>query len=346
MARKKVISKTAESLAKALTFCSMGVDEDGDTYKAHARIVNGYIVTFNGTLCVGHPIEENELAAVCPHVPTLISAINKSGKSLSMTINDKGHLSVTGENLRAIVPCIPPEGMPPVMPDMKIAELSDSIKEGFKLLLPLTGEDGTQAIDYSILLRANSMVATNRSVMFEYWHGIDLPPGLGILKATAKAIASVPEKLEGFGWSHGRRVTFWFEGGAFIQSALVGEQWPDVDSIFNGVVGTPEALPAGFFEGIEAVSSFSKDGGIHFDNDKVRSGYANYGEDGPVYGATYDVPGMVAKHVFSARDLKLIKPVCDKIDYWSDEAKALFFGPVANGEEMPKVRGVLMKRRG
>lgn len=346
MARKKVVSKTAETLAKALTFVSAGIEEGGDTYKAHARIVNGYIVTFNGQLCVGHPIQENELAMVCPHIPTLISAINKSGKSLSMTVNDKGHLSITGENIRAIVPCVPPDQMPSIMPDVKIAELSDTIKEGFKALLPLCGEDGEQAIDYSILLRANSMVATNRSVMFEYWHGIDLPPGLAILKGAAKAIAAVPEKLEGFGWTAGRRVTFWFEGGAFIQSALCGQEWPDVDKVFNSVVGTPEDLPPGFFEGIEAVASFSKDGAVHFDNDKVRSGYASYGEDGPVYGATYDVPGMVARHVFSARDLKLVKPVCAKIDYWSDENKALFYGPVANGEDMPKIRGVLMKRRG
>lgn len=344
-ARKKTISKTAETLAKALTFVSAGVQEKKETYKEHARIVNGYIVTFNGMLCVGHPIEENELAVVCPHIPTLISAINKSGKKLSLTVNDKGHLSVTGENLRAIVPCIPAIDMPSVMPDIKVAVLTDAIKDGFKALLPLVGEDGTQAIDYSLLLRANTVVATNRGVMFEYWHGIDLPPGLALFKESVKAVATAGEKLEGFGWTPGRSVTFWFEGGAFIQTMLVAEQWPDVDRVFNGTVGEPVDLPAGFFDGIDAVASFSKDGGIHFDTDKVRSGFANYGEDGPVYGATYDVPGMVGKHVFSASDLKLIKPVCAQIDYWSDENRALFFGPIANGDTNPKIRGVMMKRR-
>lgn len=343
--RKKTISKTAETLAKALTFVSAGIEEGKETYKAHCRIVNGYIVTFNGTMCVGHPIEENELAMVCPHIPTLISAINKSGKKLSMAVNDKGNLQVTGENIRAIVPCVSADQMPPVMPDMKIAEVNDAIKEGFKALLPLVAEDADRIHEMSILLRANSMVAVNGQVMFEYWHGIDLPPGLSIFKNAAKTIATAPEKLEGFGWNGRSTVTFWFEGGAFIQTALGEGQWPDVDSVFAKTVGDPADLPPGFFDGIEAVASFSADGGVVFDTDKVRSGYANYGPDGPVYGATYDVPGLVGKHVFSVKHLKLAKAVCAKIDYWSDDDKALFFGPVANGDEMPKIRGVIMKRK-
>lgn len=349
--RKKTISKTAETLAKALTFVSAGIEEGVETYKSHARIVNGYIVTFNGLMCVGHPIEETELAMVCPHIPTLITAINKSGKKLSMAVNDKGNLQVTGENIRAIVPCVPPAAMPSIMPDMKVATLNDAIKDGFKALLPLVAEDADRIHEMTVLLRANSMVAVNGQVMFEYWHGIDLPPGLAIFKTAAKAIATAPEKLEGFGWTPGRTVTFWFEGGAFIQSSLGDGVWPDVDGVFNKTVGEPADLHPGFWEGIEAVASFSVDGAVHFDNDKVRSGYANYktgvdGEEGAVYGATYDVPGMVAKHAFSAKHLKLIKPVCAKIDYWSDEGRALFFGPVANGETMPKIRGVIQKRIG
>lgn len=343
MARKKVISKTAESLAKALTFCSLGVEEGGDTYKVHGRIVNGYLVTFNGTLAVGHPVEDD--LTVCPHIPTWIAALNKSGKSFDQTVNDKGNLSIKGENIRAIVPCILPEFMPPVMPDMKIADVSDALKEGFKAMLPLIAEDGERVHEISILLRANTMVAVNGVIMFEYWHGIDLPPGLSIMKAAAKAIASVPEKLEGFGWTPDRTVTFWFEGGAFIQTALAIGEWPNVDKVFNETIGTPEDLPAGLFDGIEAVASFSADGAVHFDTDKIRSGYANYGEDGPVYGATYDVPGLQKGSVFAVKLLKMMKPHCAKIDYWSNDDKALFFGPVANGEELPKMRGVVMKRR-
>lgn len=343
--RKKTISKTAEGLAKALTFVSAGIDEGTEVYKSHARIVNGYIVTFNGLMCVGHPIEENELAMVCPHIPTLITAINKSGKKLSLAINDKGNLQVTGENIRAIVPCVEPATMPPVMPDMQIAVLSDTIKEGFKTLLPLVAEDADRIHEMTILLRANTMVAVNGQVMFEYFHGIDLPPDLSIFKVVAKTIATTPEKLIGFGFTPGRTATFWFEGGAFVQARLGDGVWPDVDSVFAKTNGEPVDLPPGFFDGIEAVASFSADGSVHFDNDKVRSGYANYGPDGPVYGATYDVPGMVAKHCFSVKSLKLIKPVCAKIDYWSNDERALFYGPIANGEEHAKVRGVLTKRR-
>ncbi len=50
--RKKAVSKTAEKLAKALTFVGHGVEEGGEVWKAHGRIINGYLVTFNGTLAI------------------------------------------------------------------------------------------------------------------------------------------------------------------------------------------------------------------------------------------------------------------------------------------------------
>lgn len=339
--RKKAVSKTAEKLAKALTFVGHGVEEGGDFYKAHGRIVNGYLITFNGSLAVGHPIEEE--LTTCPHIPNWIAAINKAGKTLAMTQNDKGNLSVKGDNIRAIVPCLNPADMPPVMPDVNIAVVNDALKEGFKMLLPLCSDDGDRVHEISIMVRANTMVATNGTVIFEYWHGIDLPQ-IAIMKASAKAIASVAEKLEGFGWTPNRTATFWFEGGAFMQCALAAGEWPAVDKVLD-TPGEPADLHAGFFDGIEAVASFSKDGALHFDTDKIRSGFANYGDDGPVYGATYDVPGMLKGHTFSARLLKLIKPVCAKIDYWTNEDRATFYGPIPNGEENAKLRGVIMKMK-
>lgn len=339
--RKKAISKTAEKLAKALTFVGHGVEEGGETWKAHGRIINGYLVTFNGSLSVGHPVEEE--LTVCPHIPNWIAAINKAGKTLAMAQNDKGNLQINGENIRAIVPCLKPEDMPPIMPDMKIAEVNDALKDGLKALLPLCSEDGDRVHEISILVRANSMVATNGTLIFEYWHGIDLPT-FAILKASAKAITSVAEKLEGFGWNGRSTVTFWFEGGAFMQMPMAAGEWPAVDHILNAP-GDPADLHPGFFDGIEAVASFSADGAVHFDTDKIRSGYSNYGPDGPVYGATYDVPGMQKGHTFGVRLLKLIKPVCAKLDYWTNEDRGIFFGPVANGEDFPRVRGVIMKMR-
>ena len=337
MARKKVKSKTAEKLAKALTFISVAIEENKETWKQHARIVNGYLVAFNGQFAAGHPIEEP--LTLCPHVPNLIAAINKSGNTLAMTETERGNLQVNGENIRATVPCLPIADMPPIMPDPNIAVINDELKEGFKTLIPLTVEDGDAVVEYSILVRANSMVATNRTVMFEFWHGIDLPPGLAILRAGAIAVRDTKEALIGFGYTPRRSATFWFEGGAFIQCRLAGEEWPNVDKVLEAP-GTPAKLPAGFFDGIEAVASFSADGGVHFYDDKVQSAYSNYDGDGAVYGATYDVPGLIGGSSFTVSLLKLIKPVCGKLDYTTNDDKAIFVGP----GEVPKVRGVIMKR--
>ena len=100
--RKKAVSKTAEKLAKALTFVSNATTDGKEAYKEHGRIINGYLVTFNGTIAAGHPVDEE--LQLCPHIGNLVTAINKSGKSLTMSEPDMGNLTIKGDNIRATVP--------------------------------------------------------------------------------------------------------------------------------------------------------------------------------------------------------------------------------------------------
>jgi hypothetical protein len=331
---KKAQSQAAAKLAEALNFVGVAFKEGGMPFQAHARLAGKWITATDGTLTAGHPVEEE--LALCPHTGRLIDALNKAGTTLALTENENGTLLVKGDKIRATVPCIPGEDIPQVMPDPRIATIDDRIKEGFAKLLPLIKLEAERVIEVSILLRANTMVSCNGTVIFEYWHGIDLPPGLVIPKSFAAAIAACPKKLEGFGFS-AKSVTFYFDDGAWYKSQLFGEEWPDVERLFDYPT-YPAAVPEGLFEAVKAIESFSKDGGVHFHEEKLKTTYDNYQDTGgPLYGATYDVPGLQAGHSFTAKLLRLIEPVCAQIDYTSNDDRAFF---VDGG----MLRGSIMKR--
>jgi hypothetical protein len=331
---KKAQSQAAAKLAEALNFVAPCYKDGGLPFQAHARVAGKWMTATDGTLTAGHPIEE-EFAA-CPHIARFIDALNKAGKTLAITENDNGTLLLKGDKIRAVVPCIPGGDLPQVMPDPNIATIDDRIKEGFAKLLPLTVTEGDRVVEVSILVRANSMFSTNAYVLFEYWHGIDLPPGIVVPKSFAAAIASSTKKLTGFGFS-AKSVTFYFEDGAWYKSQIFEEEWPDIDKLFD-FPQYPAPVPEGLFEAVKAIDSFSKDGAVHFHDEKLKTTYDNYQDIGsPVYGATYDVPGLQGGHSFTAKLLRLIEPVCAKLDYTSNEDRAFFFDDA-------NVRGTILKR--
>jgi hypothetical protein len=335
---RKAKSLQASKLSEALNFIGCASNQAGSMpFQAHARMAGNWIVATDGALCAGHPIEED--MALCPHTGKLVAALNKAGTQLSMTARENGTLLIAGDRLKAIVPCIPGEDIPAVFPDPNVAAISDTIKEGFAKLEPLMKLEADRIVEISLLLRNNSMFSCNGSVIFEYWHGIDLPPwGMALPKPFVQAVAKQSKKLTGFGFSE-RSVTMYFEDGAWIKTQLYdASQFPDLDALFD-FTAYPADVPGGFFEGVRAIESFSEDGAIHFHEGKLKTTYDKYRgeEDGPVYGASFEVPGLQAGHSFSANLLRLIEPVCTSLDYTTIDDRAVFGGDM--------LRGVIMKRR-
>lgn len=331
---RKAKSQAASKLAEALNFVSEAAGgSDGIPWHEHARIGGRWIIVTDGVLTAGHPIEED--LTVCPHIARLIDAINKAGDTLSIADQGNGRLLISGAKLKATVPCIAGEDIPPVMPDPQCAVLNDRLKVGFAAVCALAKNEADRIIEASLLLRANSVFSTNGQVIFEFWHGIDLPPGMTIPKASAAAVARQTKPLTGFGFSHSS-ATFYFEDGSWFKTQLYANEWPNVDELFN-VTSYPVDVPPDLWDAVKAIENFSADGGVHFHADKLKTTYDNYGgREGPIYGASYDVPGLQGLHSFSARLLKVIEPACKQMDYTTNVDRALFIGD--------DIRGVIMKR--
>lgn len=331
--------KAASKLLEALEFVKSSTDVKSNfAFMHHVRFINNWVVATDHTMRAAYPIEED--LNLCPHIGHLRTALLKAGASLSMSALDGGRLSITGAGgkLKVVVPCMPPDAMPPVMVDNLIAPIDDRIKEGFKAVLKLAKDEAERLVEATLLLRANTVVGCNGNLMLEYWHGNDLPPGLNIPQAFAKAVASASQKLIGFGWTEGRSVTFHFEGGGWMATQLSEGEWPgNVDEILNTPTPEIEDCPKGLFDAIDAIMSFSADGAVHFHPDKLKTTYSKE-DGGTTYGASYDVPGLQAGSSVAAALMKLAKDAAVRIDYKSQDDRIIMYNPDA------MLRGVLMKR--
>jgi hypothetical protein len=170
----------------------------------------------------------------------------------------------------------------------------------------LASDHGQEIYNASILLNGQSVIATNGKVLFEYWHGIDLPPALPIPKALIGPLSKINKKLTKFGYSNSS-ITLFFEDESFIKSQLYAEEWPDVHKILT-LPSNPFPVPVDFFAGLDAVAPFSE-GFIYFDAGVMRS------HPSDATGASYEVPGLPKGPIFPAKQLAWLKPYATSIDF-------------------------------
>jgi hypothetical protein len=329
-------SSQAEALEAALNFVAP-VHSDLYEYSQFVSLSNNMVNIYNGQLAAGHPIVEE--LTLNPHLIKLQAALKRCGKSLAITETDAGSLSIKGENLRAIVPCIVNE-LAQVQPDIPQIEGNfNVIKEGFKVCGVLAKEDGEKVIYASILLGPNTCSGTNGFAMLQFWHGIiNLPPDIVVPKAFAAAIASCQKNLTGIGgtWDSNlglmSSVTFWFEGGAWLKTQCYNDRWPNLAPILDIPVEAVPIAPT-LIDAITAVDAFLEDHNIvYFENDFVQT---HKEKD---IGAQYNVPGLIGGKAFNAKVLKDIAPYINQIDLTSYGSKAMFFG----GSPSNPVRGSIM----
>lgn len=315
--RKKSVSKTCEGLINALRFISVAQKpEDDAPYKTHCILHNGWAMAFNGTITVSSKIEET--LEIAPQTYKLIAALERTTKDVSIT-ELEGRLSIKSGSFSCFVPCWH-EGMPALSPDPPLCGISDVLRTGFEMISGFTVDnDKKRIVECSILLRENSMVATDTAVMLEYWTGLSLPT-LILPKAFITAILNTDKKLKAFGYSEAS-CTFYFEDDSWIKTQTYAESWPNVDVILNKP-SKPEPLPAGFYDALRNIKPFSEgkdlqktvyfvDGALQSHRDK---------QDG----AVCEVPGVKHGPAFNIKRLERIEHCVETVDFYSSSA-AFFF---------------------
>ncbi len=302
--RAKVEQKT-NALLQALEFCSCVSEKLGASYETHIGLRSNWAVAFNGIVAAGSPIAEDILCH--PHNLLFIEALSKCDDNFSLTQLDNNRLSIKSGKFKAVVPCLDPALMQSAIPDPPIVTITNKFKEAIEAVGVLASENAQHVLTASVLMNGPSVISTNRKMIFEYWHGLDLPPNIPLPKQFVAALVKQKKNLSKFGFSKSS-ATFYFEDGCWLRTQLYSDNWPDISNILNREANLWPIDP-NFFKALEAVAPFSEDGNVYFDTNLIMS-HADHG-----VGASHECNGLPKGATYPAKQLMMLKPHVKKIDY-------------------------------
>lgn len=316
--------KPQADIIQALEFikCAQSVKANELPLKSHCRFMSNMVMAFDGNIAAGYPI--NEDLHGCPHTFKLSNAFKRCKDTFSITKMDQNIIIKSG-SFRTVVPCINEASIPYAAPDPQVGIINDSLKEGLKALNPVISESGDRVINVSVLLRNNSLVATDSHIIFEYWHGIELPDGLTLPKQFVKAVCKINIPLVGVGVSP-NSVTFHYENGAWLKTQIYQEKYPNVDRILDmGDYTLAEAIQPGLFEAIKTIASFA-DGDCFYTTESKVCSHASLD-----VGATYDLENTTPNLKLSHSRFLMLDSLIDKLDLTSNPSMIFFYGPRIRG---------------
>ncbi len=325
---KKAVAAQVQQQSKlldALRFLSLVTKDIGTTNETHVYLGFKWAIAYNGVVTAAQSIDEDIYC--CPHNATLINALSKCGQNLSITQLDINRLSIKSDKFKAVVPCVDPTLYHLPSPDPAICSIDDNFKLGLEAVNSLVSDDSQRIELASILMNGKSLISSNGVMIFEYWHGIDLPPDISLPKAFANVLIKSTKKLVSFGFSQ-FSITVYFDDGSWIKTQLFAETWPDVSAVLDRKANA-WPIPSTFWQGVDAVAGFSTDGLLHFRTASIAS------HSDAAVGASYECQGVPDGPVFAAKQLLLIKPFAELIDFMAegmhDTKMLMFYGKNIRG---------------
>ena len=291
-------------------------------YLTHFRIEDGSVRSFNGTLALSTPIN---LDMDCtPKAEPFIKAIQNCEDTVAMTMTKAGRLSIKSGAFKAFVDCVEEE-TPHVVPEGEKIEVDGgALLTALKVISPFIGNDASRPWSNGILLDGQSAYATNNVALVEYWVGVTFPKVCNIPKIAVREMIRINEAPISAQMTD-ESISFHYEGGRWIRTALLGTDWPDLGKILDAH-STPEPIDERLYDALEHVKPFvDKLERIYIGEGVVRTTLAN-GE-----GAAYELPDYQHYGVFQRPMLMLLKGVAHSIDFTTYPKPCIFYGERLRG---------------
>jgi hypothetical protein len=325
--RPKKATETVENpLLVALKFLEPVAAMIGAPYQTHCQIRNKTAMIFNGTTGIGVHID-NELTAN-PHLLLLISALSKCKKENMQMVQLEGNqLAIKSGTFQAYIPCLADELFAPVLPDVGQYSCSETVKKSLEVVAPIAQENAPRIMLASVVLRSGSAIATDGIIIFEHWHGVDMPQ-LVLPKISVAKLVKITKPIVSFGVSQHETgqftsVTFWFNDGSWFKSQLYTETMPDFDRLLSTPV-TPWPTPIGLWTALETVKDFTDDNGrVYLEGKTVRT------HQEKTQGALYEIEGSLPTLIFDYEYLSMFAPHATHVDFTGPGA--VFQGPNFRG---------------
>lgn len=252
-------------------------------------IKNNQIIAFTNEICMGFSIEEDLNAYA--EIESLLHSLQKAGEQTAITQIDVFKLHVNSGELQIYINCI--EKMPEIQPDQMQFEIDSRLTKAIEILSPIVSARGENLILKTFLNKGRSLFATNRFLIAEYWHGLDLP-NMIFSKKFAEILLKSKKAPTVFGFSN-NSLTIYFNDNSWIMGRILNENWPDVESILNKNEISYQ-LSEDYFKALAGVSPFSDTDMLYCANGCLQS----HPEAGK--GASYPVACLVDGSAYSVKD--------------------------------------------
>lgn len=314
MARKSK-SQHSSGLLNALSFVGM----NGANY---CQIGRKFVTSITDNICLGHPIDE-ELECQA-NIKAFSQSLTRATDQVTITQLDIDKLHVGSNGMEVYVNC--EKEIKHVKPDSQHCAIDSRLIKCFDILRSIVSTTGDCSSVKTVLFYGQSCFATNRHILVESWHGIELPY-CNVSKKFADIVLKSKKEVEYFGYSDSS-VTIYFKDGSWIMGRQEKEAWINPFDILN-VESQPNPIDEAFKTSLKAVLGFAGATTVTCSNGRLQSHAV--AEQGAVAGTG----GLPEGFTYGIKEMKFLLDRGISLDQ-SNPSILRFFGD--------KIRGCISAR--
>ncbi|HKZ39528.1 MAG TPA: hypothetical protein VJ044_01120, partial [Candidatus Hodarchaeales archaeon] len=249
----------------------------------HFCIEKGTVRGYNGIIALSSPIPFD--IDCKPKGDQLIKAIRNCNETIALSMTKAGRLNVKSGAFKAFIECIEGETSH-VEPEGEHIEINGAVMlAALKSTSPFIADDASRPWANGVLIKGQSLFATNNVILVEYWTGFDFPVVVNLPRQAIKEILRIDEAPD-YAQVTETSMTFHYSNKRWIRTQLLSTEWPDLSKVLERE-SKQEPVPEGLFQGLENIAPFvDKMGRVIFHEGTVRTTLVE-GE-----GASCDVDGL------------------------------------------------------
>jgi DNA polymerase III sliding clamp (beta) subunit (PCNA family) len=288
----------------------------------HFCIENGTVRGYNGTLALCSPIPFD--ISCKPKAIPMVQAIRNCTETVTLSMTKAGRLSIKSGSFKTFIDCVETESNH-VVPEGQMIDINgEALLTGLRAVAEFIGEDASRPWANGVLIKGQSIFATNNVVLVEYWTGVDFPLTINLPRMAVREILRIGEPPIS-AQADESSFSLHYENKKWIRSNLLTTDWPDLSKVLSQP-SSPLDIPGALFEGLETIKPFvDKMGRVTFVDGYLRTSLVD-GE-----GADYSVEGLHSEGSYNIEMLLLLKDAAKTIDFSLHPKPALFFGERLRG---------------
>lgn len=288
----------------------------------HFCIENGTVRAYNGTIALSSPIACDLNCK--PKAAPMVQAIAKCEDTISLSMTPAGRLSIRSGSFKAFIECIE-ESQVHVQPEGEEIHFDGQVLlNGLKVVQDFISNDASRPWANGVLLKGQSVFATNNVCLIEYWMGCDFPRVVNVPRAAVAEMIRINEAPT-HGQVDANSITFHYADGRWIRSQLYSTEWPDLAKVLDQPAN-PGPIPERLFEGLDVLRPFMNKLGQVFFKKNFMHTHEDINE-----GASFDINWPYCDSIYSLEMMKLLRGVAKEADFSTYPRPSLFYGDRLRG---------------